>query len=127
MTRRLLVLLLFCGVVLQAQTQTPLQVYTAYRTAFEQASDFQSLRPFLSASAIHQIDATPVADRPQVFALLKQTSAVKILELVSETTLSTGGHVLLVTGVTGDDRPLKGTVELIREGDWKIVRETWAH
>ncbi len=128
MTRRLLLACFVLTASLSAQTQTPMQMYTAYRAVFEHATDFEGLRSFLSADARAKITALPAADRPAAFTLLKHTAAAWQITLVTDTELSTGGHVLLLMGVDGADRPLRGVVELTREGDaWKIVRETWQH
>jgi Flp pilus assembly protein TadG len=128
MTRRFAFLCFLLATPLGAQTQTPTEVYTAYRAAFEHATDFTPLRPFLAASVLAQVDATPTATRPQLFTAVKATSQVRRITGITETTLVTGDHVLTVQGVDARDQPLLGVVELRREADsWKIVRETWRH
>ena len=120
-----LLLLLLLSVTVSAQSQTPSQVYLAYREALTKATTLEALQPYLATSVVNQVAATPATDRPKVLDTLKTLSAVFQIRVTAETD-TPDGHVLIVDGVDGGDRPVRGTVDLVKEADhWKIVKESW--
>lgn len=118
-------LLVFSWSTTYGQTQTPAQVYLAYREAFAKATSLEALQPFLSASLVAKVSATPQAERPKLLGTLKMLADVYQVHVTGETDLP-DTHILIVDGVDGADKPMRGTVELVKEpSGWKLVKESW--
>ena len=123
--KKLLIAVLLASSTLAAQSQTPAQVYLAYREALTKATTLEALQPYLATAVVAQVTATPVPERPKVLDTLKTLSAAFQIRVTAETD-TPEGHVLIVDGVDGGDRPIRGTVDLVKEADhWKIVKESW--
>lgn len=120
--KKLLLAFLLISSTVYAQ-QTPAQVYLAYRAALEHATSVDQLRPFLSAPVLVQVDAVP--SKEKVLDQIKQLTIAYQIHVTAETD-TPDGHVLIVDGVDGGDRPIRGTVDLVKEANtWKIAKETW--
>jgi hypothetical protein len=105
--------------------QTPAQTYLAYRAAFEHATSLEAVRPYLAGPVLVKVDAVPTAEKPKVFGLLKTMSTAYQVRVIAETA-TPDGYALIVDGVDGADKPLRGTVEMVKEANtWKLVTETW--
>lgn len=127
MTRRLLILLiLLSGPALLAQVQTPSQVYAAYREALTKATSLEALHPYLSAQVLAKATAVAAEARPTVLGELKALNAASAVTVIAEMDAADGTHVLIVDGVSPDERPIRGTVEMVKEvAGWKLSKETW--
>jgi hypothetical protein len=109
----------------QSASQTPTQFYMAYRTAFDKAKTVADIRPFQSKSVLKQIDATPAAERAQMFEMIKMMGTYTGLKVVKETVTATGA-TLQVEAIDSDKAKAKGTITLVKEdGAWKIEKENW--
>lgn len=121
----LVILLMFSARATFAQPQTPSQVYLAYRDAFDKATSLEALQPYLAASVVAKVSATPATERPKVLGTLKTLNNVFQVHVTAETD-TPEGHVLIVDGVDAGDKPVRGTVDLVKEvSGWKIVKESW--
>jgi len=108
-----------------AQTQTASQFYTAYRAAFDKAKKIEDLFPYMAKKNIDQVNATPAAERAQMFEMIKMVGAITDVKIVKETKTATGA-TLDVTAMDPDKKPTKGTVEIVKEGGaWKLGNESW--
>lgn len=120
-----LLLFLLLSVSLSAQVQTPSQVYLAYRDALPKATSLEALQPFLAAPVVAQVTSTSSDQKPKLLDTLKTLNAAYQVRVTAETD-TPDGHVLIVDGVNGQDRPIRGTVDLVKEpSGWKIVKESW--
>lgn len=100
--------------------------YLAYRQAFEGAKAIEEVLPFLSASARKQVEATPAADRPQMFEFMKMIGARRDIKFLNEEPTA-DGIVLTIDATAGDGTHTHGTITLVREeGALKLSQERWA-
>lgn len=110
----------------QSASQTPTQFYMAYRTAFDKAKTVADIRPFQSKSVKAQVDATPAAERAEMFEMIKMMGALTGVKVVKET-VTAGGATLQVEALDSDKAKTKGTITLVKEdGAWKIDKEKWS-
>lgn len=120
-----LLYLVLCIVPLLAQ-QTPSQVYLAYREAFPKATSLEALQPYLAAQVAAKAAAVPTAERPTVLATLKTLNTAFQVHVIAEMDTVDGTHVMIVDGVDSGDKPIRGTVEMVKEpAGWKLSKETW--
>jgi hypothetical protein len=125
MTKRFLCVFLLASSMVSAQPKTPSQVYLEYRAAFEQATSLEALRPYLAAPVLGQVDAVPPTERPKLLDAMKVINAAFQVHVTADTA-TPEGHVLIVDGVDGAGKPIRGTVDLVKEaGRWKIAKESW--
>ena len=79
-----IVLLAAVSLLAQAGAQSASDFYLQYRKAFDAAKKIEDVLPFMSADTTKQIQATPPAERGQMFEMIKMMGAltnVKILSL----------------------------------------------
>jgi hypothetical protein len=106
--------------------QTASQFYLAYRAAFDKAKSIDELLPFLSKKGAEQVKATPAADRPKMFELMKMMGTLTEVKIIKEAK-NGDGVTLTVEGVSPDKTKTKGTVEIVKEaGSWKLGGENWS-
>ena len=110
----------------QGAGQTASQFYLAYRAAFDKAKSIDELLPFLSKKGAEQVKATPAADRPKMFELMKMMGTLTEVKIIKEAK-NGDGATLTVEGVSPDKTKTKGTVEIVKEGGaWKLGGENWS-
>ena len=110
----------------QSAGQTASQFYLAYRAAFDKAKSIDELLPFLSKKGAEQVKATPAADRPKMFELMKMMGTLTEVKIIKEAK-NGDGATLTVEGVSADKTKTKGTVEIVKEGGgWKLGGENWS-
>ncbi len=110
----------------QGGGQTASQFYQAYRAAFDKAKSIDELLPFLSKKSADQVKATPAADRPKMFELMKMMGTLSEVKILKEAK-NGDGVTLTVEGVSQDKTKSKGTVEIVKEGGaWKLGGENWS-
>src|SRR5215471_11073324 len=97
-------LVVMLGSSVAAQT-TAKDVYLAYRAALATAKTMEAVRPYLAASAVAQVDATPAEAKPTLLGTLKQLAAANVTVIAETDAGST--HLLIVDGISGDDRPVR--------------------
>jgi hypothetical protein len=109
-----------------AQTETASQFYMRYRAAFDKAKKIEDLTPFLSKKSLDMVNATPAADRPKQFEIMKMMGSITDVKILKETKTATGA-LLAVEALDPDKKKTTGKVEIVKEGtDWKIGNENWS-
>jgi hypothetical protein len=125
-----IVLLLAAAVIptaAQPSKQTATEFYTAYRTAFAKAKAIEDLSPYMSKEMKAQVDSTPAAQRPEMFAFIKEMSASMTNVKVLDETKTNEGVTLTVEAMDGKER-MTGQVRILQEnGAWKMGRESWSN
>jgi hypothetical protein len=128
-TAIVLALAMCVGVAVSAQTPAPKtagETYLAYLAAMAKAKKVEEITQFMPAKNLAELKKTPPAQVPEMFDMMKtmvtMNTAVKV---VKETPTPTGA-TLDVSGLGPDKKPVKGTVEMVKEGTaWKVGNESW--
>ena len=120
-----IVLLATASVFAQA-TQSASDFYLQYRKAFDAAKKIEDVLPFMSADTTKQIQATPPAERGQMFEMIKMMGTLTEVKVVKEA--KTGdGTTLTVEALDPDKKKTTGTIKIIKEGGaWKLDGESWS-
>jgi hypothetical protein len=109
-----------------AQTETASQFYMRYRAAFDNAKKIEDLTPFLSKKSLDMVNATPAAERPKFFEMMKMVGTITDVKILKETKTADGA-LLTVEALGPDKQKTNGKVELVKEGaDWKLGNENWS-
>jgi hypothetical protein len=109
-----------------AQNQTASQFYLAYRAAFDKAKSVDELLPYLAKTSADQVKATPVAERGQMFQMMKAMGALTDVKILKEAK-SGEGATLTAEGIGPDKKKTTGTIEIVKEGGaWKVGKESWS-
>ena len=109
-----------------AQTETASQFYMRYRTAFDKATKIEDLSPFLSKKSLDMVSATPAAERPKFFEMMKMMGSITDVKILKETKTADGA-MLAVEALDPDKKKTSGKVEIVKEGgDWKLGSENWS-
>jgi hypothetical protein len=109
-----------------AQTETASQFYMRYRTAFDVAKKIEDLTPFLSKKSLDMVNATPAAERPKFFEMMKMMGSITDVKILKETKTADGA-MLAVEAMDPDKKKTNGKVEIVKEGgDWKLGSENWS-
>jgi hypothetical protein len=120
---------LITGAVMHAQPkpQTATDFYKQYLAAAAKATKIEDLTPYLSADTRKQIDATPAAQRPQMFEMMKMMmSSYTNVTVVKEDHNPDGSATLTLSGMDSDKKKATGKAEVIKEaGAWKLAKESW--
>ena len=121
-----IVLLSTASVFAQAATQSASDFYLQYRKAFDAAKKIEDVLPFMSADTTKQIQATPPAERGQMFEMIKMMGALTNVKITKETKTATGA-TLTVNAIDSDKKPTVGTIDIVQEsGKWKLGKESWS-
>jgi len=121
-----LVLLATASVFSQAATQSPSDFYLQYRKAFDAAKKIEDVMPFMSADTTKQIQATPPAERAQMFEMIKMMGTLTNVKIAKEAHAGNGA-TLTVTALDSDKKNTIGTIEIVQEGGkWKVGKESWS-
>jgi esterase/lipase len=109
-----------------AQTETASQFYMRYRAAFDKAKKIEDLTPFLSKKSLDMVNATPAAERPKFFEMMKMVGSLTDVKILKETRTADGA-MLAVEALGPDKQKTNGKVEVVKEGaDWKLGNENWS-
>ena len=109
-----------------AQTETASQFYMRYRAAFDKAKKIEDLTPFLSKKSLDMMNATPAAERPKFFEMMKMVGTITDVRILKETKTADGA-MLAVEALGPDKQKTNGKVEVVKEGaDWKLGNENWS-
>jgi hypothetical protein len=112
---------------MQTKAQTATQFYMDYRAAFDKATKIDDLFPYMSASSRKQVEATPQADRAQMFGMMKMMGTLTNVKVTKESPTPDGGAQLTVEAVNGDKQKTTGNITIVKEnGAWKIGKENWS-
>src|SRR5204862_6695317 len=121
-----IVLLATASVLAQASTQSASDFYLQYRKAFDGAKKIEDVMPFMSAETTKQVQATPSAERGQMFEMIKMMGALTNVKITKETPTAQGA-TLTVNALDPDKKATIGTIEVVKEsGKWKIGKESWS-
>lgn len=121
-----IVLLATASVFAQASTQSASDFYMQYRKAFDAAKKIEDVLPFMSAETTKQVQATPAAERGQMFEMIKMMGALTNVKIVKETKTAAGA-TLTVNATDPDKKPTVGTIDVVKEsGAWKLGKESWS-
>jgi hypothetical protein len=123
---RLPILLLVTASVFAQAATSPSDFYLQYRKAFDAAKKIEDVLPFMSADTTKQIQATPPAERGQMFEMIKMMGALTNVKITKETKTATGA-TLTVNAIDSDKKPTVGMIEIVQEsGKWKLGKESWS-
>src|SRR5262249_27431388 len=121
-----LVLIATASLFAQAAGQSASDFYMQYRKAFDAAKKIEDVMPFMSADTTKQIQATPPAERAQMFEMIKMMGTLTNVKIVKETKTATGA-TLTVNALDSDKKNTTGTIDIVQEGGkWKIGKESWS-
>src|SRR5262245_9071453 len=121
-----IVLIATASLFAQAAGQTASDFYMQYRKAFDAAKKIEDVLPYMSADTTKQIQATPPAERGQMFEMIKMMGALSNVRIAKETKTATGA-TLTVNAIDSHKQPTVGTVEIVQEGGkWKLGKESWS-
>ncbi len=77
----------------------------------------------MSADTTKQIQATPPAERGQMFEMIKMMGALTNVKITKETRTATGA-TLTVTALDSDKKNTTGTIDIVKENSaWKLGRK----
>ena len=100
--------------------------YMQYRKAFDAAKKIEDVLPFMSAETTKQIQATPAAERAEMFELIKMMGTLTNVKITKETPTAKGA-TLTVTALDSDKNNTTGTIDIVKENNaWKIGKESWS-
>jgi hypothetical protein len=115
----------FIAVSAQTPAQTASQFYLEYRKAFDASKRVEDLLPFMAAETRARIEATPSAERPRMFDIIKTMGALTHVKVVNEARMPQGA-TLTVDALDPTGEKTTGTIEIVREeGAWKLRKESW--
>jgi len=121
-----IVLLATVALFAQAAGQSASDFYLQYRKAFDAAKKIEDVMPFMSADTTQQIQATPPAERAQMFEMIKMMGTLTNVKIAKETKTATGA-TLTVNALDSDKKNTTGTIDIVQEGGkWKIGKESWS-
>jgi hypothetical protein len=121
-----IVLLATASLFAQAAGQSASDFYMQYRKAFDAAKKIEDVMPFMSADTTKQIQATPPAERAQMFEMIKMMGTLTNVKIAKETKTATGA-TLSVNALDSDKKNTTGTIDIVQEGGkWKIGKESWS-
>jgi hypothetical protein len=101
--------------------------YVQYRKAFDAAKKIEDVLPFMSADTKKQVEATPPAQRPQLFEMVKMMGAVTQVKVTKETRNADGSFTLTVNALDADKKASVGTITIVKEGTaFKLGKESWS-
>ena len=111
---------------LAKQSQTASEFYMAYRAAFDKAKTIEEVLPLMSKETRAKVEATPAAERPKMFAFVKENSKMTNVRVVKETKTQQG-VTLTVEALSADNQAMTGQILIVKEGGaWKLGKESWS-
>lgn len=110
----------------QAPAETATQFYMKYLAASAKATTIDQLLPMMGGDTKKQIEATPAAQRAQMFEMFKMMSSMNTgIKVVKETATPTGA-TLNAEALGPDKKKVTGIVTILKEGGaWKFAKEEW--
>jgi Protein of unknown function (DUF3828) len=122
-----IVLIASASLFAQAAAPSASDFYLQYRKAFDAAKKIEDVLPFMSAETTKQIQATPPAERGQMFEMIKMMGALTNVKIAKETRTATGA-TLTVNALDSDKQKTTGTIDIVKEnGAWKLGKESWSN
>jgi len=109
------------------QSQTPTEVFQAYRALLAKATSFTELLPFMEAKGRGTIEALPEAQRAGMFDLMKKFAGTYSDVAVTGEKITGDSAVLSLSGKDPKGQPATGSVPMTKEaGGWKVGVEKWS-
>jgi hypothetical protein len=109
------------------QTQTPTQVFEAYRKALAKATAYSDVLPFMESKGRAMIEAMPAANQAKMFDFLKKFAGTYSDVKVTKETVRDEATILELSGKDPKGQPAIGSVPMIKEASgWKVGAEKWA-
>ena len=106
-------------------SKTPTQAYLEYQAAVQKAGTLAEVLPRLSAAYRAMLESQPKKEHPVWLGRLKETLNIKGLKITKET-ISGDKCTLEGSGTSARGNPVKGKVNLVKEGGaWKLDEEFW--
>ena len=103
------------------------EAYLKYRKAFDSAKKIDELLPYMVAARRKDVEATPAAERAEMFDMIKTMGALTDLKVVKETPAGSEA-TLTVEALDSDKAKSTGTIQIVKEGgSWKVGTESWKH
>lgn len=116
----------FLSSAVVAESKTPTQAYLEYQAAVQKATSLAEVLPRLSAAYRAILESHPKKEHPVWLERLKESSNIKDLKITRET-ISGDKCTLDGSGTSARGNPVKGKVNLVKEGGaWKVDEEFWA-
>jgi hypothetical protein len=107
--------------------ETATQFYTLYLAAFEKATKIEDVLPYMSTDMRKQIEATPAAERPKMFNMIKMMGGMNTGIKVTKEARTANGATLTAEAQGPDKKKVNGTIDVVREGTaWKLGKESWS-
>jgi hypothetical protein len=101
------------------------EAYLKYRKAFDGAKKIDELLPYMVAARRKDVEATPPAERAEMFDMIKMMGALTDLKIVKETPAGDKA-TLTVQALDSDKAKSTGTIDMVKEGGaWKVGKESW--
>jgi hypothetical protein len=128
LTAALSVFLLMIAAYAAAQPpKTASEFYMQYRRAFDAAGKIEELLPYMSVSVRKQVEATPPADRPEMFGMVKMIGTLTDVTIVKDVRTATDS-TLTVDAIDSDGKKIVGTIHIVKEGGaFKLGEENWTN
>lgn len=121
-----IVLLASASLFAQAATPSASDFYMQYRKAFDAAKKIEDVLLFMSAETTKQVQATPPAERGQMFEMIKMMGTLTNVKITKETRTANGA-TLTVTALDSDKKNTIGTIDIVKENNtWKLGKESWS-
>ena|SRR5579864_529483 len=125
----LVLVLLVTGAWRQAApAQTATQFYKTYQAACAKATKVDDLLPFITADQKKQVEATPAAQRAQMFDMMKMMMSMHTdVTVDKEDHNADGSATLTLSALDSDKKKATGKVNVVKEGGaWKVGQESWS-
>jgi hypothetical protein len=108
--------------------QTATQFYKTYQAACAKATKVDDLLPYMTADKKKQVEATPAAQRAQMFDMMKMVMSMYTnVTVVKEDHNADGSATLTLSGLDSDKKKETGKVDVVKEGGaWKVGQESWS-
>jgi hypothetical protein len=86
------------------------------------------IEKYMSAAKVKQVNATPAAQRPQMFGMLQMMAGMNTGIKVTKEDRTAAGATLTATAKDPDNKPMKGVIKMVNEGgSWKVDDESWSN
>ena len=108
-------------------TQTPTEVYKAYRAALEKATSYADVLPFMEAKGRSLVEAMPEQQRAGMFGFLKKFAGTFTDIAVTKESITGDTAVLSLSGKDPKGQAATGSVPMTKEASgWKVGNEKWS-
>ncbi len=120
--------LLIVTAALPAQsTQTPTEVFNAYRAALAKAATYAEVLPFMEAKGRAMVETMPEPQQASMFGYLKKFAGTFTDVAVTKESVTGDTAVLTLSGKDPKGQPATGSVPMTKESSgWKVGVEKWS-